>query len=171
MQNRSQPAAARMRPAASRPRRRRARPFMTIAVLPVDLSSIAAETIARLSGGSKAGFFTAGMSPRYSFHCRSQGTIRLAIWPRRDASMASAASRAMVSTERTVRCHPENVLHRQSISMARGASASTCHEACSPMTLSRGVRARLALCRFATPLASPGPRCRRHRAGFSFMRP
>ncbi|CFN77601.1 Uncharacterised protein [Bordetella pertussis] len=40
----------------------------------------------------------------------------------------------------------------------------------SPTTLTMGVRARLALCRLASPLPRPGPRCSNVAAGLSAMR-
>ncbi len=74
-------------------------------------------------------------------------------------------------TERLLRCHPDTVFTRQAISIFKGGSAVRCHEACWPMMLKTGVRARRALCRLAMPLANPGPKCNRVMAGFCFIRP
>ena len=47
---------------------------------------------------------------------------------------------------------------RESISLARGASAARCQVMWSPMTLKMAERARLALWKLAMEFAKPGPR-------------
>ena len=57
------------------------------------------------------------------------------------------------------------------VSLVNGASYFRCQLAWSPTMLRIGVRARRALCRLASPLASPGPRCSNVVAGMRDMRP
>ena len=51
-----------------------------------------------------------------------------------------------------------------------GASCFKCHSAWSPTILTIPEKALRALCRFAIPLAYPGPKCNRVTAGFLFIR-
>ena len=60
---------------------------------------------------------------------------------------------------------------KPTMSEVSGASYCRWWVAWSPTTLMIGDAARRALCRFARPLASPGPRCNSTTAGFSAMRP
>src|SRR5271157_6653387 len=97
--------------------------------------------------------------------------MRVEICPFMAAAIASAVFLDSEAVDSHVYCHPDTVVARASISIVRGASEARCQEACSPITLNTGVRARLALCKFASPLLKPGPKCKRIMAGLSLIRP
>ena len=102
------------------------------------------------------------------------GTISVAICP--GARLGSAIACAAVSAGDAARAGqfepmPETGDASETISEVSGASASTCHVAWSPIKLTIGECARRALCRFAMPLAKPGPRCISVIAGLSAIRP
>ena len=78
------------------------------------------------------------------------------------ASAASAATSAGVSDRRT---QPDTVPARASMSDSSGASSRLCEREWSPTTLTSGAPPRRALCRLASPLARPGPRCSSVAAG------
>src|SRR5579885_224537 len=98
--------------------------------------------------------------------------INVATWPGKPpaAATASAVSAATAFAERTLRIHPETGRASETISEARGASAPACQVAWSPIKFTTGDRARRALCRFAIPLAKPGPRWSSVRAGLPLIR-
>ena len=87
------------------------------------------------------------------------------------AAIACAVESPTDAALRTLRTHPETGVASETISDVSGASAPTCHVAWSPIRFTIGDRARRALCRFAIPLANPGPRCSSVSAGFSAIRP
>ncbi len=109
--------------------------------------------------------------PDTSADWKSFGTISVAIRPRREALTASTISREIESADPTVFCHPDTVPARDSMSMAKGGSFGRCHVVCSPMMLTTGVPALLALWRFATPFARPGPKWSSVIAGVEVTRP
>ena len=59
----------------------------------------------------------------------------------------------------------ETVAAIAEMSIDSTGSASTCHVAMSPTSTQTGLRALRALCKFAIPLARPGPRCNSTAAG------
>ncbi len=94
-------------------------------------------------------------------HWQSLGTMSVATLPGgvSEAAIASAMSPASAPADLFSRTHPDIGLASETMSLVSGASAARCHVAWSPITLTMGVFARRALCRFARPLARPGPRC------------
>jgi hypothetical protein len=114
--------------------------------------------------------WTRGSGP--GSHWQSAGMIRDAT-PPGDPSAASTADRLasdISCADLTVRVQP-TVPASAAISDVRGTSKTRCRVACSPIQLTTGVCARRALCRFAMPLANPGPRCSSVAAGRPVMRP
>ena len=113
-----------------------------------------------------------GSAAAVSSQEESDGRISVAT-PRggvRAARMASAVSAATEAASGTVRTQADIGFANPSTSAVSGASALRCHVAWSPTMLTIGTRARRALCRLASPFASPGPRCSRVAAGRSVMR-
>ena len=121
-------------------------------------------------GAGRAGMGAAGSAP--SSHETSAGSTSVEIEPGADdaAASASAASEATSPGDNDRRTQPEKVPATASMSLSSGASSRLCERAWSPTTFTSGVRARRALCRFATPFAMPGPRCSRVAAGRPAMR-
>ena len=103
----------------------------------------------------------------------SAGRIRVEIRPggRIAAATPSAASAATSAQREERRTQPDTVPARASMSDSSGASYRLWYVAWSPTTASSGVRARRALCRLASPLARPGPRCSSAAAGRPAIRP
>src|SRR3972149_4877514 len=97
--------------------------------------------------------------------------IKVDTWPYLEAATASAKSGDNVISDSLVLYHPDTVPARDSIFMLRGASALRCHVACSPIKFNKGVLALRALWRLAMPLAKPGPRWSKVRAGLSSILP
>ena len=126
-----------------------------------DASSMAEPSTAAGGVGSTAG---TGRPP--SDQETSAGRISVATpAPERAAATASAASAATAAADSLRRTQPETDQATASMSDSRGASSALWSRAWSPTTLTTGVRARRALCRLASPLPSPGPRCRSVTAG------
>ena len=86
-------------------------------------------------------------------------------------SIASAKSTATAAAPAFSFTQPLTVRASHSMFVASSGSADTCQEACWPITISTGVAARRALWRLVSPLARPGPRCKRHMAGLPVILP
>jgi hypothetical protein len=110
--------------------------------------------------------------PFASDHAQSAGTISVATpGAERAAAIAAAVSTATSAAADDMRTHADAGRARPSMSVCSGASLRRCQVACSPTRQTSGVPARRALCRFAMPLARPGPRCSKASAGRPAMRP
>ena len=95
----------------------------------------------------------------------------MAIAPADAAATASAASPATSALRSDRRTHPDTDPASASMSDSSGASSRLWKVAWSPTTVTSGVPARRALCRLASPLARPGPRCSSVAAGRPVIRP
>src|SRR5450759_1660727 len=84
---------------------------------------------------------------------------------------ASAAGLAAHGADAAVRTQRETETASPAMSLVSGASTPRCQVAWSPTRLTTGVPARRALCRLASPLANPGPRCSSVAAGRPIIRP
>jgi len=86
------------------------------------------------------------------------------------AASASVASWHSAWVLAEVRTQAEALRATVSMSDCKGASCCTWLRAWSPTMLSSGTRALRALCRLASPLPKPQPRCSKVAAGLSAMR-
>ena len=80
-------------------------------------------------------------------------------------AQAALISPARLAAEEVTETDVETAVARAFKSMFRSGSAASCQLAMQPTKFTTGVEALRALCRFAKPLARPGPRCRRVVAG------
>ena len=130
-------------------------------------SALATASIAS-AGTSRAGAAPrpSARAPPASSHVVSAGRISVATPPRAaPRATASAASRPTSAAAFVSRIQPDTLRATLSMSEASGASNAWWYVAWSPTMFTIGVRARRALCRFAIPLPSPGPRCSSVAAG------
>ncbi len=170
---RPQPHFFAMRAAALSPRSRIARPPRKSTAFAPLLRNSSADAFTALSGASSTLPGWSGFeAPPAGSHWQFDGTISVAICPGywRAAAIASAMSGAAALALFTSRIHADTLCASDMISDVSGASAARCHVAWSPIILTTGDRARRALCRFAIPLAKPGPRCVSVSAGLSAIR-
>ena len=152
---------------------RAAPPNRSTAPLPLrrNRSAICSTAVGSGAAGRAGGSGSAGMPPE-SQHV-SDGRIRVAMWPfpPRDACTASAASAPSLAAEETVRTQAETARAHPSVSAASGGSSGRWKLAWSPTQLTMATPARRALCRLASPFASPGPQWSNVAAGFWAIRP
>src|SRR4051812_26951516 len=154
-----------MRPAASRPSSPTVSPPRNRTVGSPEETSFATsattEGATRDAGRTGTGPATAAPSSQDT----SAGRTRVATCPDAAAATASAASAATSAGDSERRTHPDTVPAIASMSDSSGASSRLCERAWSPTTFTSGVRPRRALCRLASPLPRPGPRCSSVAAG------
>lgn len=164
------PVAAAIRPAASTPAALSAGPPSS-SVAPGARTASAAAATREASGGIGPATGSGGASDAPSDQDTSAGSTSVATCPPRSpvAARARMASAATSRTSPLVCTHPETVRATAVMSDCSGASNRTWSVACPPTTHSSGIPARRALCRFANPLPSPGPRCSSTAAGFPAM--
>src|SRR3984957_15940709 len=161
-----------MRPAAFNPAPCKPLPVIISAVRgPLRSKAAACSTFAP-DGSGACGTKGFGATTPPSLHETSVGTIRVAMRPGSlpAAAIASDASRPSPAVVRDVRSQAEYGRAIPSTSEVSAASYRRCVAGCWPIMLTIGVRALLALCRFAMPLAKPGPRCSSVHAGFPAIR-
>ncbi len=102
----------------------------------------------------------------------SPGRISVAIWPGGTIAAATAFAPSAPTSPAVVEVCTQCDIGQAmpSMSAVSGASSAICAVACSPTMLTMPDPAFLALCRLASPFASPGPRCSSVEAGRPAMR-
>ena len=154
------PVVTAIRLAASSPGRRTAVPPSRIRHGSPLRSALAAAPITSPGTGEAGRTGTAGAGSAGPDQDTSAGRISVAIAPAAAAAAtASAASPATSALRSDRRTHPDTDPASASMSDSSGASSRLWKVAWSPTTFTSGVPARRALCRLASPLARPGPRC------------
>ena len=136
---------------------------------PVASAASATASSSTAAGGATSGTATAPFAP---FQAVSPGRIRVAMRPGAviASAIAFAPSAATVVESRDVWTQCDTGLAMPSMSAVSGASCSMWKVACSPTMLTMPECAFFALCRLATALPSPGPRCSSVAAGRFAMR-